>query len=95
MDQKHITNINHSIESLSMMLIWSNYDYFDNILLNTQFVLREDFSTQYYLIVTIEKWRQNLGKGDPCGALWTDLSKASDFIVHDFLIEATILHIKY
>ena len=34
----------------------------------------------------IEKWRKNMHKGKPCAALLTDLSKAFDCIVHDFLI---------
>ena len=33
----------------------------------------------------IEKWRWNLGKGGSCNALLTDLSKAFDCILHDFL----------
>ena len=34
----------------------------------------------------IEKWRKNMDKGKSCAALLTDLSKAFDCIVHDFLI---------
>ena len=33
-----------------------------------------------------EKWRRNLDPGGICRALFTDLSKASDCLVHDFLI---------
>ena len=33
-----------------------------------------------------EKWRHNLDQGGICGALFTDLSKAFDCLVHDFLI---------
>ena len=33
-----------------------------------------------------EKWRKNMDKGKSCAALLTDLSKAFDCIVHDFLI---------
>ena len=34
----------------------------------------------------IEKWRNNKDKGKSCAALLTDLSKAFDCILHDFLI---------
>ena len=34
----------------------------------------------------IEKWRKNMDKGKSCAALLTDLSKAFDCIVLDFLI---------
>ena len=34
----------------------------------------------------IEKWRRNLDQGGICGTLFTDLSKAFDCLVHDFLI---------
>ena len=33
-----------------------------------------------------EKWRRNLDQGSISGALFTDLSKAFDCLVHDFLI---------
>ena len=38
------------------------------------------------MIVMTEKWRKNMDKGKSCTALLTDLSKAFDCIVHDFLI---------
>ena len=34
----------------------------------------------------IEKWRRNLDRGGICGALFTDLSKAFDCLVHAFLL---------
>ena len=34
----------------------------------------------------IEKWRRNLDNGKSCAALLTDLIKAFDCIVHDFVI---------
>ena len=34
----------------------------------------------------IEERRHNLDQGGICGALFTDLSKAFDCLVHDFLI---------
>ena len=34
----------------------------------------------------IEKWRHNLDQVGICGALFTDLSKAFDCLVHDVLI---------
>ena len=33
----------------------------------------------------IEKWRHNLDQGGICRALFTDLGKAFDCLVHDFL----------
>ena len=34
----------------------------------------------------IEKWRKNMDQGNSCAALLTDLSKAFDCIVQNFLI---------
>ena len=34
----------------------------------------------------IENWRRNLDQGGLCGVLFTDLSKAFDYLVHDFLV---------
>ena len=38
------------------------------------------------LLQMIEKWRRNLDQGGICGALFTDLSKAFDCLVHYFLL---------
>ena len=35
----------------------------------------------------IEKWKHNLDQGGICGALFTDLGKAFDFLVHGFLLD--------
>ena len=61
-------------------------EYIDTVLSKVQCGFRRGFSTQYSLIVMIEKWRKNMDKGKPCAALLIDLSKAFDCIVHDFLI---------
>ena len=39
----------------------------------------------------IEKWRRNLDQGGICGALFTDLSKAFDCLVHDFLLSLKLI----
>ena len=46
---------------------------------------RKGYSNQYSIIAMNEKWRHNLGQGGVCRALFTDLSKAFDCLVHGFL----------
>ena len=62
------------------------YAYTDSILSKAQCSFRKGYSTQYSIIAMTEKWRRNLDPGGICRALFTDLSKASDCLVHDFLI---------
>ena len=62
------------------------YEYIDTILSKVQCGFRKGFSTEYSLIAMIEKWRKNMNKGKLCVALLTDMSKAFNCIVHDFLI---------
>ena len=62
------------------------YEYIDTILSKVQCGFRKGFSTEYSLITMIEKWRKNMNKGKLCVALLTDMSKAFNCIVHDFLI---------
>ena len=57
----------------------------DSILSKAQCGFKKGYSTQYSIIVMIEKWRHNLNQGI-CGALFTDLSKTFDCLVHYFLI---------
>ena len=57
--------------------------YFDKILFKYQFGFRQGYSSQQCLLVLIEK---SLDKGNKCGAILTDLSKAFDCLLHDLLI---------
>ena len=43
-------------------------------------------TTQHLLIAMLEKWKENLDKGEECGALFVDLSKAFDCLQHDLLL---------
>ena len=47
---------------------------------------RNDFSTQYCMIIMLERWRHVLDKRNIAGALLTDLPKAFDSLKHDLLI---------
>ena len=47
---------------------------------------RKGFSTQYSLMVMLEKWKSALDNKDIIGALLTDLSKAFDWINRELLI---------
>ena len=60
------------------------YSYTDSILSKAQCGFRKGYSPQYSIIAMIEKWRHNLDQGGICGALFTDLSKAFDCLVHDY-----------
>ena len=62
------------------------YGYIDSILCKTQYGFRKGYSTQYSIIAMIEKWRRNLDQDGICGALFMDLSKTFDCLVHDFLL---------
>ena len=58
----------------------------NSILSKTQCSFRKGYSTQYSIIAMIKKWRRNLDQGGICGALFTDLSRAFDCLVHDFIL---------
>ena len=47
---------------------------------------RKGYSTQYCLIIMLEKWRKALDERNLAGALLTDLSKAFDCLNHELLI---------
>ena len=47
---------------------------------------RAGYSTQYCLLLMIEKWKKALDKKHIAGALLTDLSKAFDCLNHELLI---------
>ena len=60
--------------------------YVDKILSKYQFGFRQGYSSQQCLLMLIEKWKKSLDKEVKCGALLTDLSKAFDCLLHNFLI---------
>ena len=43
---------------------------------------RKGMSPQHCLLFLVEKWRKALDKGNTCGVLLTDLSKAFDCLMH-------------
>ena len=47
---------------------------------------QKSYSSQHPLIAMFEKWKENLDKGGECGALFVDLSKASNYLQHDLLL---------
>ena len=62
------------------------YSYVDQYLSPFLFGFRKGFSTQYCLIVMLEKWKKAIDQGKFAGALLTDLSKAFDCLNHELLI---------
>ena len=61
------------------------YKYFDQILSKYKCGLRQDYNTQHFLLMMVEKWKEALDKGGLGGAILTDLSKAFDCTKHDLL----------
>ena len=62
------------------------YSYVDKYLSPFLFGFRKGFSTEYCLIVMLEKWKKAMDQGKFAGALLTDLSKAFDCLNHELLI---------
>ena len=52
--------------------------YFDSLLATNQCGFRKGFSSQYCLLVMLEKFKEAIDRGNQFGALLTDLSKAFD-----------------
>ena len=62
----------------------SNCIFMDSQLSKQQF--RKGCSTQYCLLVMLEKWKNAVDNGKFLGALLTDLSKAFECLSHELLI---------
>ena len=58
----------------------------DSYLSKQQCGFRKRYSTQYFLLVTLENWKNAVDKGKCFGVLLTDLSKAFDRLSHEVLI---------
>ena len=61
-------------------------NYFNNIFLVFQCGFREGYSPQHSLLLMIDQWKKAVDSNKVFGAVLTDLSKAFDYICHDFLI---------
>ena len=62
------------------------YEYFDNMLFPSQSDFRKGYCPQQCLLFRIEKFKDDIDRGNEFGALLTDLSKAFDCIKHPLLI---------
>ena len=62
------------------------YEYLNKIRSKWQRGFRQGYSGKHCLLVMVEKWRQCLENGGVSGALFTDLSKAFDCILHDLFV---------
>ena len=60
------------------------YQYFENILFPSQCGFRKGYSTQHYLLVLIENFKEAIDTSNKLGALLTELSKAFDCLDHSF-----------
>ena len=60
--------------------------YFDSLRAANQCGFRKSFSSQYCLLVMLEKFKEAIDRGNQFGALLTDLPKAFDCIDHKLLI---------
>ena len=59
---------------------------FDSLLANKQYRFRKGFSSQYCLLVMLEKFKEVIDRGNQFGTLLTDLSKTFDWIDHKLVI---------
>ena len=62
------------------------YQYFENILFPSQCGFRKGYSTQHFLLLLIEKFKEAIDTSNKFGALLTDLSKAFDCLDQSLLV---------
>ena len=79
--------ITMKVLNLSKLLTYQQlYDHFDSVLSPKQCGIRKGYSVRYCFMVILETFRESRGRGDEFGALFTDLSKAFDYIDRNLLI---------
>ena len=61
-------------------------NFMDQFLTKYQCGFRKGYSTQYFLLAMLEKWKSAVDKGKSFGALLTGLSKAFDCLSHERLL---------
>ena len=61
-----LTNISKIYEKLICNQL---YDHFDDIIFTSQYVFRKGYSTQHWLLVMLEKFKESLDKGNSFVAL--------------------------
>ena len=59
--------------------------YFDRLLSNQECGFWKGYSTQYFILNLLEKWKTSFDKDKAFGALLTDISKAFDCINYELL----------
>ena len=76
-----------SISKIHEKLLYDQLSkYFESLLATNQCGFRKVFTSQYCLLVMLEKFKEAIDRGNQFGALLTDLSKAFDCIDHNLLI---------
>ena len=84
-----LTNISKIYEKL---LYNQLSKYFDSLLATNQCGFQKGFSSQYCLLVMLEKFKEAIDRGNQLRALLTDVSKAFDCIDHKLLIAKLYEH---
>ena len=76
-----LTNISKIYEKL---MYNQSSKYFDSLQVTNQCRFRKAFSSQYYLLVMLEKFKEAVDRENQFGALLTDLSKALIALITNF-----------
>ena len=76
-----------AISKIYERLLFYQLNYFFDLKLSQyQCGFRKGYSSQYCLLLMLEKWKKSVDNGGSAGMLLTDLSKAFDCLSHELLI---------
>ena len=73
-------------KTFERLMLYQMHEYMIPILSIFLCGFTKKMNAQNCLLFMVEKWRGALDKSQKCGVLFTDLSKAFDFLLHDLLI---------